>query len=60
MKIPKAIKELTDLSKVGLNRLTPDELTALNLSIEALERIALQHLVPLSMTDRPLPSETKS
>lgn len=38
MKLTKAIEELRDLCKVGLNRLTPDEKDAIQLGIENMEQ----------------------
>ena len=60
MKIEKAIEILTVHNDHNPNFTDADREEAHQLGIEALERIALQHLVPLSMTDRPLPSETES
>lgn len=59
MNIPKAIEELTDLHKVGLNRLTPDEKDALKLGIEALKRVNTQRLFPSNVIWETLPGETE-
>jgi len=58
MTIDEAIEELTDLSKVGLNRLTPSELRALKLGVEALKRLEKERAYDETTVFELLPGET--
>jgi len=58
MTIDKAIGEGTQLAKVGLNRLTPDELAFVKLGIEALKKYQLMREHSGFDWDYHLPGET--
>ena len=59
MELNKAKEILTDLHKVGLNRLTPDEKDAIGLGIEALKYIEHFRTTKLLSPGFKLPGETE-
>ncbi|MBA7694974.1 hypothetical protein ES703_103590 [subsurface metagenome] len=59
MTLEKDIQELTDLYKVGTNRLTPAEKKAVGLGIEAMKEVQEARLMDGKLGHTRLPGETE-